>query len=61
MCGILLIYAVIFYSIGCYNAKRRMREIYYGSSNKYKLGNALIALKLKKYVLKNKHGKYYAN
>lgn len=49
--GILLIYPIIFFIIGCFNAKRREREIYYGSSIKKDVLDSLCKLKIdKKYV-----------
>jgi hypothetical protein len=52
--GILLIYPAIFFSIGCFNAKRREREIYYGSSIKKDVLDSLHKLGIDKKYVNNK-------
>jgi putative membrane protein len=52
--GILLIYPLIFYSLGLYNARRRSREIYYGSSIKKDVLDSLKRLGIEKRYLNKK-------
>jgi putative membrane protein len=50
MCGILLIFALVFTLLGVFNAKFRTREILYGSCSSKKMYQVLKSMKLNKYL-----------
>lgn len=52
--GILMIYPILFFGLGCLNARRREREIYYGSANKKDVLDSLVKLGINKHYQNNK-------
>jgi putative membrane protein len=64
MCGVMLIFAAVFLTLGLCTCGYRLKEINYGTANKYKLAKVLMSLNNKKYnefIETNRRGKKYAN